>query len=156
MRRFVNNRIWCTAFLTILCQVAFAKPETASLSIIGPGISSVIETTAPAAIAPSVWGGQFVDWGAATTEPLAALPRYTVKFHVESGSGTTRVAYVVHYVWDPEAGRASVYVPGPDDEWYRLNISSIIRDGGDGREWRDGRWYYASDAWGRAIRGLLP
>lgn len=156
MKSPAHSRIWYVAMLTVLCHVVYAKPETARLSVSGPGIPRVIETTAPEAIAPSVWAGEFVDWDAVTGEPAATWPRYTVQFHVESGSGHTRLAYVVYYVWDADVARGYVYVPGPGDEWYRLNASSIMRDGGDGRAWRDGRWYHASDTWSHAIRQLLP
>jgi hypothetical protein len=150
MARFFDTRLWPLAVLTLICELAVAKPDTAKLSITGPGISEAIETTAPAAIYPNIWGGQFADWAAVVSEPAADLPRYTVKFHAKTAPGKTQLVYVVHYVWDGEADRAYVYLPGPGDQSYRLNRSSIIRDG------NDGHWYRASYTWSAAIRQLLP
>jgi len=134
---------------------AFAKAATEKLVISGPGIAGQIETTDAKAIAPSIWGGNFVDWNSKAVEPAATHARYTIKFHIRTAQGGSRVAYVVYYVWDPDAKRALVYIPGPGEEWYGVNASSILRDGSDGRSWRDGRWYAATDDWSRAIREVL-
>ena len=155
MRNTRSGCLFLVVLLAIPFESALAKLETAKLSISGPGIFRSVETREPAAIAPSVWGGQFASWNDVAKEPQPTLPRYTVKFHVKTGPETTRMAYVVYYVWDPDAERAYVYVPGPGDEWYGLNASAILRDGSDGRTWRDGHWYCASEQWSRIIQELL-
>jgi hypothetical protein len=87
--------------------------------------------------------------GRAREAPVASSPQFTIKFHVKPPRGEVRVLYVVRYVWDPNTRRALVHIPGPGDEWYRLNSSTILREDADGQ------WYYATDTWARAVHKAL-
>ena len=155
MQKFIVRGLSALAAGAVLAMPALAKAATEKLVISGPGIAGLLETTDPQAIAPSIWGGDFVDWDSKAVAPAVQHGRYTVRFHVGNARHETRAAYVVYYVWDADAGRALVYIAGPGDEWYRVNAASIVRDGSDGRSWRDGHWYLASDAWGHAILAVL-
>jgi hypothetical protein len=139
----------------MLMSPAFGKGETVKLTIAQAGLPASLDTIDADAIAPNVWGGDFVDWESRPQAPVANLPRYTIQFHVKPPREAVRMMYVVYYVWDSDAGRALVYLPGPGEKWYSLNVSTILRDGSDGRDWRDGQWYYATAAWTHAIQDVV-
>jgi hypothetical protein len=132
-------------------ESASAKGPTVELSITGPGLNAPIHTSDPDAIDASVWGGNFADWGAGSVaEPIEALPRFLVHFWVQlPRSGGVHLMYVVGFVWDPSTERGIVYLPGPRDEWYRTNTSSIWREG------KDGHWFHATEVWGKALERVL-
>lgn len=79
-----------------------------------------------------------------TSRP-SGLPRYEVSFFVKYAnrpldSQTEQLAYVVLYEWDPAQRVGYVYLPGPSDTNYRLNVRSIHREG------RNGHWFRATRA----------
>jgi hypothetical protein len=146
---------------SMITATLVAKGSTVRLTIAGPGLSSPLELTSPAAIAANVYGGNFI--GNRATEPDKAFPRYTVSFYVElPGSSIPRMLYVeppeeigrmmyvVYYARNPRTGQGFVYLPGRDDGWYRFNIHTI------GREEQDGKWHEATPAWSAAIAAALP
>jgi hypothetical protein len=126
-----------------------AQPkETVKLTISWPGLPQSIEVTDPPALAlANVFSGAFI--GTPATEPDPAWPRYAVAFDVQTLE-RVKMAYVVYYSRDRWTGKAFVYLPGPGENWYRLNISTIIRDG------QDGLWHRALAAWSDAIDAHLP
>jgi hypothetical protein len=144
------------ALATIWAGAALGKAATARIEINGPGIAGTIASTDRDAIAPNVWVGDFAVASRPVDAPAALLPRYRVQSHIALGDGRTRLAYVVQFVWDPVSGRAVVRLPGPGEDGFRLNVGTILHDGSDGSELRDGRWYEAAEDWGRSIRLLLP
>lgn len=122
--------------------------QTVKLAITGSQLQQSIEITDQAVLALSfVFGGTFI--GAPATEPDPAWPRYTVTFDVQTLDGVKTAAYVVEYCADSRKGGGFIYLPGPDDDHYRRNISTILRDG------QDGRWFRASAAWSAAINSRL-
>jgi len=122
--------------------------QTVKLTVTGAKLQQSIEITDPAVLALSfVYGGTFI--GAPASEPDPAWPRYTVTFDVQTLDGVKAAAYVVNYCTDSTTGEGFIYLPGPGDGSYRRNISTILRDG------QDGRWHRASAAWGGAINARL-
>ena len=108
-------------------------------------LASAIEITTPAALA-HVWSDDFL--GAVVEEPSAALPRYTVQFHVlPHGRRDVQVMYVVTYVNDPVAGTGSLYLPASGEAHYALNVRTIFRAGG--------RWHRAAPDWAAAVNASL-
>ena len=123
--------------------------ETAKLTISGPGLDPSLEITDRPVLALSgVFGGTFI--GTPATEPDAAWPRYVITFDIQTGQGVKLAAYVVYYTKNRWTSEGFLYLPGRGENWYRNNISTILRDG------QDGKWHHASDAWARAINALLP
>jgi hypothetical protein len=52
-----------------------------------------------------------------------------------------------------------VYLPGPGEADYRLNIGTIIRDGSASpgeQPARDGHWQHADASWSAALNAHLP
>jgi len=133
-------------------EPVYAKGKTVKLTISGPGLSQPLELTKPEFISADVFVGNFVAWQRGEIAPgSSGLPRYAVQFHVRPPrSEAVSIKYVVYFAWDPATERGLVYLPGPGERWYNLNISTIDRGASDGK------WYLASDEWSRAIRGALP
>jgi hypothetical protein len=130
-----------------LLHAALPK-ETVKLTISGPGLPQSIEVTDPFALAlASVFSGEFI--GTPATEPDPSWPRYAVAFDVQT-LDRVKMAYVVSYSRSRWTGEGFIYLPGRGENWYRLNISTIIRDG------QDGRWHHAPAAWSHAINAHLP
>lgn len=152
-----------------------AKGTTVRIAVSGGGLAAPIEISRPEVLEQfNVWAGPgtrggsrdpatgewrevegsegFVaDWraGAITAMP-SGLQRYEVSFFVRYyGSSTDQLAYVVHYARDATRNEGYVRVPGPEDEWYRLNTRSIRRG-------VEGQWFRASAAWQAVVAPLLP
>jgi hypothetical protein len=92
--------------------------------------------------------GFIIDWssGAVAEQPTVGS-RYEVSFFVKHPNRRDEhLAYVVLYASHPSGGY--VYLPGPADEWYRMNTGSIFRG-------REGRWFRATALWHGAVEPLL-
>ena len=121
--------------------------STTRLTIISDSVG-LIEITAPEVLALSnVYAGQFI--GAPAESPDSKLARHTIVFDIQTLEGVKRGAYAVQYVFDDSAGEAFIYLPGRGDASFRSNISTILRDG------QDGRWHRASAEWAASIRTYL-
>jgi len=141
-----------TLGFVIACSVAVAaKTPTVKLTIAGPNLAKPIELTNPKALlSGDVWEGNFI--AAPAAEPDKVLPRYVVSFYVAGSKAgePSEMRYVVNYTRDPQSGEGYVYLPGRGDQWYRLNIGAILRDG------LDGKWHHASRSWSDALAAALP
>ena len=95
--------------------------------------------------------GFIIDWEAGIIDGHTdRARRYEVRFYVDArGSSAEALAYVVFYENDPLTREGYVYLPGPSDEQYRLNIRAIHR----GNE-LEGHWFRASRAWQTAVAAL--
>ncbi len=148
-RRFVLVALVVMVVASVV--LLHAKGETTKIVVTGPGLAQPLELTDKEVLAANVWAGEFVDWAKGkAVAPGANASRYLLQFHVRAPRMEPRMMYVVRYAWDDSANRALVYLPGRGDEWYRLNVSTILRDG------LDGHWFYATDRWSRAVRRALP
>ena len=130
---------------------------TVKLVVNGPGLRDNVEITDPPAIAANIYGGNFMT--TATTEPDKTWPRYRIVFYLNKGGRGVVAAYAVVYVRNPKTGEGFVYLPGRGDADYRLNISSIIRDGSASpglQPARDGQWQCAETSWSAAVNAQLP
>jgi hypothetical protein len=140
-------------FATVVMLLAVAGPigmaakgRTVKLTIASD--ARTVEITSGKALDVNVWTESFIPELA--PEPPAALPRYLLSFYVEAPRAAVRLAYVVRYVWNPRTHEAFVYLPGRGEEWHRLNIGTILRDG------KDGKWLRADPEWGAAVAAGLP
>jgi len=158
------------AFGTLLVApgLATAKTGIAKIEIRGTALESPLEITDPEIVRQfSIWigpgvrindqpahldpnntRGMFIDWpkGIAAQHPKA-LQRYDVTFHLES-TGTpnqVRRRYVVKYEFDPETKGGYMYLPGPTEEGFGMNVNSIIHD-------VEGNWFYSTPAWEKLVR----
>lgn len=130
---------------------------TVKLVISGPGLRDNYEITDREAIKANVFGGEFMT--AHAEAPDKAWPRFRVAFHINSHERGVHLAYAVIYVRNPKTGEGFVYLPGRGEADYRLNISTIMRDGTaspGAQPARDGQWQHADAAWSKALNGHLP
>jgi hypothetical protein len=135
----------------------FAKGQTSKITISGADLKTPIEITDPGVLLNfNVWSGLgtsstssgvtrqgdtgfIIDWplGIVTQKPKA-LARYQVSFYAKFPD--ERLVYVVFYEYDPANDKGYVYLPGKTDEWYWINVGSILRG-------VEGQWFFSSEEW---------
>lgn len=141
----------------------FAKAKTSKIIIKGANLSAPIEITDPKTLANfSVWTGAgtsctgdcphaaaesfIVDWSQPLTDHPSGLHRYEVLFYAKLPD--EQLIYVVFYEYNPATEHGYVYFPGRAEEWYRLNVSTIIHG-------VEGKWFRASSVWEGVARPLI-
>ncbi len=138
--------------LTLACSFLAvsvgAKGKTVKLVVSGGGLREPIEISGRDVLFANPWGEEFVHPWEAMAEPSQALQRYEVSFYDELEPGNVQMKYVVDYAPNPQ-GRGAIHLPGRGDARYRLNASTILRDG------HDGHWFPASDEWERVVGSHL-
>lgn len=127
-------------FLLLSVSVAQAKAIPDKITVTGPGLTNPLEITDPEILeASNPWAGEFVDWDAAKiTETPPVNRRYEILVHLRDRNDSFRVIYAFHYAPDPSGGRGYIYLPGMDDQWYDVNVGTIVRPSG---------WQRASAQW---------
>lgn len=129
MKKAIGALLLVAAVIAIIAGPLLAKGSTVKLTISGPGLADPVTLTNQEAVSANVWAGDFVDWNAGPAKTPSDAPRYTVQFYVAPPRSEVKMMYVVDYVWDTGVRRALVRFPGRGDEWYRLNVSTILREG---------------------------
>jgi hypothetical protein len=162
------NRLLLATLLTFLllgtATRLFAKGETVKITITGFDLRAPIEIADPQVLRRfNVWAGPgtgstepgfnpnvpsfVVDWSYGSVSNVPdRLTSYEVSFYAKLPS--ERLVYVVYYMYDPSARRGYVYLPGKDDEFYRLNISTIYHG-------VEGHWFRAWSAWDDVAAPLI-
>jgi hypothetical protein len=143
-----------TAALFLLATLAFplahAKGPTAQVTITGPKLDVPLNLSNQAVTNANVWAGNFIDLkSGAVGLPRANSLLYRIHFWVQLDPNDIRMMYVLNYQWLADSNRAIVCLPGRQDPWYSLNVSTILRNG------QDGNCFYADEDWGRAIQVAL-
>ena len=143
------NRFWVVVLPVVVVLFTtvvsvHAKAPTVRLTIVGPGLAQPVELASPDAVAANVYEGNFI--ATRTSAPDPGLPRFIVSFFA---GNPVRMMYVVQYVRSPKTGRALIYLPGPGDDGYRLNVQTILRG-------QEGEWHVADVAWSNAVAKALP
>jgi hypothetical protein len=150
-RRFV---VLLAFLLLAVPALVFAKANISKISIKGPDLKNPIEITDSNELTQfDLWCGPgtswtgtsprrndkfIVDWSQPVTERPKALRRYEVSIFAKLPE--ERLVYVLFYEYDPATDHGYVYLPGRADEWYRLNVSTIIHG-------VEGNWFRSSIAW---------
>jgi hypothetical protein len=142
-----------------------AKGATSRIIIEGTDLTKPIEITHRKVLANfNVWTGPgtfstqqgananapgfIIDWSQGpVSQPPQALRRYQVSFYSDELQ-SERPIYVVYYAVGPGSDEGYVYLPGKSDEWWRLNVSSIIRGA-------EGKWFHAWSLWEGIARPLI-
>lgn len=131
-----------------------AKGPTVQLVITGGALARPIAVTDASTLSDSnVFGGTFLESIADPNTIDPAWPKYVVSFFVELPAWMNQGVqkkYVVYYARHPKTGEGFVYLPAPGEEWYGLNVSTILRDG------LEGNWLHASKGWAKALNTHLP
>ena len=122
------------------------------ITVEGQGLAEPIEITDAESLEPfNPWFRQFIDWKRRRIKtPPEIEETYEVYFHLtERGK-----IFVLHYSTDPSGGPGYIYIPGPGEPGYRLNIGTII--GGDSDSWNpNGQWQHATPEWAALMHQAL-
>jgi hypothetical protein len=150
--------------LSVVPSRLLAKGPTTEVVIEGPGLSKAIEITDRKILANfNVWAGPgtfstqpgfnanapsfIIDWSQGPVpEVSGALEKYQVSFYSKELS--ERPIYVVYYAVARGSEPGYVYLPGKSEEWWRLNVTSIIRG-------VEGKWFHAWSTWENIARPLI-
>lgn len=151
--RFLHTTVFALAAALvawlILASPLAAKRPVDMITIEGQGLPHSIEITDTEALEPfGPWFRQFIDWKRRRIEtPPAVKDTYEVAFHLnERGK-----IFVLEYSTDPSGGPGYIYIPGPGEPGYRLNIRTIIT--GDRDSWDpNGQWQHATPEWATLIQ----
>jgi hypothetical protein len=137
-----------------------AKGKTVRITIKGADLKISIQITDPTTLANfNVWTGLgtssnqgkglIVDWSQGKVSlPPKGIPVYEVFFYADFGDQKEKQVYVVSYAYDPATRRGYVYIPGREDKWWQLNVSSILRG-------VEGNWFSAWSVWERVADPLI-
>jgi hypothetical protein len=156
------------AFIISLCLIVpsrcVAKGATTKIVIEGADLVNSIEITDRKVVANfNVWEGPgtfstqpgfnanapsfIIDWSQGTvTELPPALRKYQVSFY--SGETSQRLIYVAYYAVLSDTEQGYVYLPGRSEEWWGLNVRSILRG-------VEGKWFHAWSTWENIARPLI-
>ena len=125
-----------------------AKGKTVKLVVSGGGLTSPVEISGEDVAFANPWSDAFVSSWSAVSEPALNARHFEVSFYEQMATADVRVKYLVDYV--PGApGRGVIHLPGRGDPRYRANVSTIVRDG------QDGKWFPASSEWERVVGSRL-
>jgi hypothetical protein len=133
--------------MTVLLAVVpmVAKGPVDKITVRGHGLKSTIEMADPAILeAFNPWMAQFIDWQQGTSAAPRTGQVYDVAFVINDTS-----IYNVQFVPGVLGEQGYIYLPGPGDPSYNLNIGTIIQDG------NDGEWHRATSSWDNAIQPLI-
>ncbi len=150
MRTILHTTIATLVLLSLFTSVQ-AKGIPSLVVIKGTGLQHPIEITDRQTLNEfSPWSGQFIDWKRGVVPaPTDQKPQFEVLIYMKSTRGDLRLIYTVMYCPKPDNRTGYIYLPGTDDPRYRTNVSTILRDGDDGK------WHLANPAWEATVRRLL-
>jgi len=99
----------------------------------------------------SIWNGpgtssdrtsahSLADWSRGIVEPPPGLPDARITFFCGDARAPLAPCHVVKYAYDARAKRGYIYLPGPAEEGYGLNVRHVFRD-------VEGHWFRATPQW---------
>lgn len=104
----------------------------------------------------SIWNGpgtssdrtsarSLADWSRGVVEPPAGLPGVRVTLFCGVARASLAPCQVVKYAYDAQTKRGYIYLPGPTEEGYQLNVRHVYRA-------VEGHWFRATPQWDALIR----
>jgi hypothetical protein len=148
----------------IAAALLHAKGVTVKIAIEGASLAKPVEITGEAVGAFHIWSGPgvfvngveqkegfIIDWskGILTQRPTG-LREVEVRFYASHAhDGKPSLAYVVTYAFDPATGQGFVYLPGRNDEAFKVNTAMFHGPA------YEGNWFRATAAWERFAQPLL-
>lgn len=139
--------------------ILLGKGSTSKVIIEGNGLRAPVTITDAKVLSSfRVWSGPgtsgnetesfVVDWSQGPI-PISKkdAQRYTVSFYVQLEPKREQLVYVVFYVYDPLKDQGCLYLPGKGEDWYRLNVSTIVRG-------VEGHWFRASKSWDNVAKQI--
>jgi hypothetical protein len=150
-------------FVLLISGQLFAKGKTTKIVIEGPGLKTDVEITDPNVLKDfMVWAGPgtavneipsseanafIINWARGpVVERPQGLQRYQVSFYAKLPE--ERMIHVVFWEYDPATRHGYVYLPGKGEQWYALNVSTILRG-------VEGKWFHAWKEWDKVAGPLI-
>jgi hypothetical protein len=93
-------------------------------------------------------------WSQPVTERPKGLQRYVASFYAKLPDEKDeklvdeKLVYVVFYEYDLATGRRYICLPGRGDDWYWLNMGTIVHG-------VEGHWFRARTVWDSVARSLI-
>jgi len=144
----------------LFCSLLVEAKGTPELMVIkGGGLSKPLEITDRVTLKKfNPWGGEFVDSKFVAIAKPATLGRC---FDVDSfmkwpsrpawkyDRDDLKLIYHFTYCTGAAEGNGYIFLPGLEDEYWKVNVFTILRDGDDGM------WHRASAEWAETVKRLL-
>ncbi|HJX93362.1 MAG TPA: hypothetical protein VJ372_22910 [Pyrinomonadaceae bacterium] len=144
----------------LFCSLLVEAKGTPELIVIkGGGLSKPLEITDQVTLKKfNPWGGEFVDSKFDAIAKPATLGRC---FDVDSfmkwpsrpswkyDRGELKLIYHFTYCTGGTHGNGYIFLPGREDEYWKVNVFTILRDGDDGK------WHLASAEWAETVKRLV-
>jgi hypothetical protein len=131
---------------------SWAKGETVKITLTCTGLAGPVDLTDPTALTLRFgpWGGAFLD-STRTGRPGAGKGQRQceVALYVRYNVRDVQLAYVFYYYPGGASNPGYIYLPGPRDPWYTLNVGTMWRQG------QDGKWHVASQEWDALARHAI-
>ncbi len=141
---------------------ALAKGPVDKITVAGPGLAAPVEVTGPGHNGFDPWTRDFIHWSRGLANPPPSVGEaYKVSFFLKqhdrsyclNRDGNYCLRYVVQYLPDPSGGAGYLYIPGPGEPHYRINIGTI---GSGSNRWDpQGKWQYATARWDASMRRAI-
>lgn len=149
--------------------VVFAKGELVRIEVAGPTLSAPLVVADPKVLREFfIWSGpnsgapigspqsadshSFIDWHEGIAEHVPkGMTLYEVSFFCcvfNKRPPDVRLMYAVKYAYDAVTRRGYIYLPGPEEENYRTNTSTIFHG-------VEGHWFKASARWESLVAPLI-
>ena len=136
---------------TLLPALAIAKSGVGRIQIDAGGERMRTIESPELSQTISIWNGpgtssdrtsaqSLADWSHGIVEPPAGLPNARITFFCGNAHAPLAPCHVVKYAYDAQAKRGYIYLPGPAEEGYRLNVRHVLRN-------VEGRWFRATPQW---------
>ena len=105
----------------------------------------------------SIWNGpgtssdqttsqSLADWSPGIVTPSTGLKTARIVIFCRDERAALEPCHVVTYTYDAQRKRGYVYLPGPAEEGYRLNVRHVFRG-------VEGHWFHSTPQWDALIAG---
>jgi hypothetical protein len=144
------HRALITVCCVLVCRNVAATFPPSRIVVVGPRVrGEVVDEDCLRDFNP--WRASFIDdsRGPVVGGRPECDAELTVLFFGTSQERAERLIYVVRYCQLPSGGVGYVYLPGPGEDWYTVNRTTVVRGG------KDGKWYYGSPQWQRLMARIL-
>jgi hypothetical protein len=140
----------------LLPLVAGAKTEIGRIEIQAGEFVNTIERP-DLARRISIWNGpgtssegttrqSLADWTAGFVELPTGLTIKRVTVFCGNGRAALEPCHLLKYAYDARSRRGFIYLPGPAEEGYRLNVRHVLRG-------VEGHWFYSTREWDAMVGG---
>jgi hypothetical protein len=150
-----RSRYLRTAILALLVVLpVYAKVPIEKIAVSGPALAKPAEATDAQLLKLSnPWDGSFAEWSQSLPTGPTGVPVYKVVLYARLGDSESkpelRPIYAFRYAPGQNSQPGQIYLPGKGEPEYDRNVSTILREG------HDGRWQPAKAEWESRMKAVL-